>query len=92
MKKYTEEFRESSAKLAVDSKQPISQIAKELGVPKVTLYDWIRRYCSQKSVSKLSGTQDMQTEIKRLNKELSRAKEERDILKKAAAYFANEAK
>lgn len=86
IKSYSLEFKQSSAKLAVESDQPISQTARELGVHEVTLHGWVKRFGPS-----VSGTQeDPASEIKRLRKELLRVKQERDILKKAAAYFANE--
>ena len=90
VKKYPLEFKQSSARLAAESKQPISTTAKELGINKVTLHGWVKHYYpSSQTVSSITND-DMLSEIKRLRKENSRLKQERDILKKAAAYFASE--
>lgn len=89
-KQYPAEFRESSAKLALGSDQPISQTARELGVPLKSLYNWVKVYSGDNA--NLVSTKDQTSEeIKRLRKELSKVTLERDILKKAAAYFAREA-
>jgi len=92
-KKYTRyplEFRVSSAKLALESDQPMSQTARELGVSSKSLYGWVNTYSGD--CSKTSSAKEPQSEeIKRLKKELSRVTLERDILKKAAAYFAKDA-
>lgn len=90
---YPEEFKQSSAKLAAESAQSISQIARDLGISPTTLCGWVKKYYPHHSPN-LSSTQpttcELEAENKRLRKELHRAKQERDILKKAAAYFAGE--
>jgi|TARA_R110002095_G_C4208096_1_gene235765 transposase len=88
-KQYPAEFRESSARLALESDQPMSQTARELGISAKRLYCWVNAYSG--SNEKLRPAKDSASEeIKSLKKELSRVKLERDILKKAAAYFARE--
>lgn len=89
-KQYPAEFRESSARLALETDQPISQTARELGVTAKRLYYWINVYSGSDERSG-SAKEPVPEEIKRLKKELSKVKMERDILKKAAAYFAMEA-
>ena len=86
---YTAEFRESAVKLAVESDHPVAQTAKELGVNKNTLYTWIGQYHrpAKKQGGKMAE-EHIYDEVKRLRLETRRLKEERDILKKAAAYFA----
>jgi transposase len=88
---YTAEFRESSVNLAKQSKQPLAQTARELGIKENKLYSWMRT-TSSPSPFKLVKSKDesFDEEIKRLKKELARVTQERDILKKAAAYFAKE--
>ena len=86
---YASEFKESAVKLAIESKQPITQTAKELGINVNTLHTWIGKYSQPKGVT-LRTTGHHFDEIKQLKKELSRVTQERDLLKKAAAYFAKE--
>ncbi|MEW8316260.1 MAG: transposase [Candidatus Thiodiazotropha endolucinida] len=54
-KEYTAEFRESTVKLAVESDQPISKTAEELGVNPNTLHTWISKYHRLKKQKVLSG-------------------------------------
>ena len=89
-KNYTDEFKQSSARLAIDSDQPISATAKELGISPSTLHGWVKKYYPDSRSQVLLSEKDLESENKRLLKELNRVKMERDILKKAAAYFANE--
>lgn len=85
-KQYPAEFRE----LALESDQPISQTARELGVTAKKLYYWINAYSgSDEKLGSVKGPAS--EEVKRLKKELSRVTLERDIFKKAAAYFAKDA-
>ena len=86
---YSLEFKQSSAKLAVESEQSIAQTAEELGINTNTLYAWVAKY-SQKAKKELESGDTLEAQLKRLKKENARLKQERDILKKAAAYFANE--
>ena len=88
IKSYTEEFKKSSAKLAVTS-ESISQTAKDLGVNPNILYGWVGKYYPERTVTDVVKP-DVVEENKRLRKENARLKQERDILKKATAYFAAE--
>jgi transposase len=91
-KSYTAEFKASAVKLAVESKRPLAQTARELGVSKDTLYGWVRQYHGKpQSGQDAVNSEHLYEELKRLRREVSILKEERDILKKAAAYFAKQA-
>jgi transposase-like protein len=87
---YNIEFRKSSAKLAIDSDQPVYKTAENLGVNQTTLAGWIRKYYPKKEREPVKST-DTNEELIRLRQENARLTQERDILKKAAAYFASEA-
>lgn len=87
---YSEEFKQSSAKLAVESNQSIAQTAKNLGVNVNTLHGWIKKYTRQLKNKTLPNEPNLYEEVQQLKKENARLKQERDILKKAAAYFANQ--
>lgn len=88
---YTEEFRSSSAKLAVESEQSMAATARELGLCQSTLYGWVAHYYpNHNKIKTLSEEEDTAQKLKRLMKENKRLRMERDILKKAAAFFAGE--
>ena len=81
-KSYTAEFKESAVKLAVESKRPLTQTARELGVSKDTLYGWVRQYHGKPQAGQESvNSEHLYEEVKRLRREVSILKEERDILK-----------
>jgi len=83
---YSEDFKHSSVKLALESNQPYAQTARELGIKVNTLYTWIDKNKQPRNLEE----NGLQQELKALRKEVSKLKTERDILKKAAAYFAKE--
>lgn len=90
VKIYAKEFKESSVKLALESKNSIAQTARELGVKVNTLHTWISKYSGVKATNVSNDDNKLQEELKRLKKEIAQVTMERDILKKAAAYFAKE--
>jgi transposase len=96
-KRYTQEFKDSAIQLALNSEKSAMTIADELGMSNKTLYGWLREYrkqhnldTSSTAISKSTTSESLEEENKRLRKELANIKKEREILKKAAAYFAKE--
>lgn len=88
--KYTTEFKERAVSLVISSENSIAQIANNLGIKVTTLYTWVNKAKSA-DVQVVSQTNEqMFDELKRLKRELAEVKEQRDILKKATAYFAKE--
>jgi transposase len=83
--KYPAAFKERAVKLAVESEQAIAQTARELGVNENTLHTWIGKYHRTERQEKEVHDEHLYEELKRLRKENARLKEEREILKKAAA-------
>lgn len=89
-KRYPEEFKIEAVKQVTDRGHSAPDVAKRLGVSQPTLYEWIKRYGLPEDARLEQQTQS--AEIRRLKSELKRVTEERDILKKAAAYFAKESR
>ena len=88
---YPLEFKISSVQLASDSDHPVAQTARDLGVNVNTMHNWIVRY-SNSNKNNMANKENSSEEIKRLKKELAMVKQERDLLKKAAGYFAKESR
>ena len=88
-KLYTEEFRIEAVKQVTDNGYSITDTSERLGVHPDSLRAWIKRLESPEAIAKHKEQDTSNAEIKRLQKELKRVTEERDILKKAAVYFAS---
>lgn len=86
--RYTEEFKLEAVKQVADRGHSVAEVAARLGVSAHSLYQWIKRYA--KPTGQRQHDDDLQAENRRLKAELKRVSEERDILKKATAYFARE--
>ena len=90
-KNYPTEFKTAAVKLVSESNLSISQIAQDLGVKEGTLQHWVRLTHQPRTTSKTIKSDDpLYKELKQLRKEVARLTEERNILKKAAAYFAKD--
>lgn len=87
--KYTEEFRIEAVNQVINNGYGIRETAQRLGVNKDSLRNWIKRLESPEAIEKHQITDLKDTEIKKLQKDLKRVTEERDILTKAAVYFAS---
>jgi len=89
-KPYPEEFKIEAVKQVTDRGHAVADVANRIGVSQHSLYAWLKRY-SLPEGERLE-LQGQSAEIRRLKAELKRVTEERDILKKAAAYFAKESR
>lgn len=89
-KRYAEEFKIEAVKQITERRYPVAEVSARLGVSQHSLYEWVRKYSQPEAVR--IEAQGQQAELRRLKAELKRVTEERDILKKAAAYFAKESR
>lgn len=87
--RYTEEFKIEAVKQVTVNGYSVKETAERLGMHFESLKSWIKKYESPEAMARNNQELSSQAEIKRLQKELKRVTEERDILKKAAAYFAS---
>lgn len=96
VRKYTEEFKQEAVKLALQ-KPNVTVAAKDLGIPIGTLHSWIYALKDKQTIpstaqEKAVDISALLEENRRLHKENVILKEEKEILKKAAAYFAQHQK
>ena len=85
---FTDDFKRDAVAQITERGYPVAEVSQRLGVSQHSLYAWKKKF------GKASGSSDddKDAEIRRLKWELTRVTEERDILKKATAYFAKDAK
>ena len=86
---HSDEFRRNAVSMVEDQGYTTAQAARELGVNQNLLRTWRKKY-GKASLESSSLSESDQEELDRLRKEVSRLRMERDILKKATAFFANE--
>ena len=86
--RFTTEFRREAVRLALSSGRPRQEIADDLGVGLSSLTRWIGRYRAEEAPA--TEQDDLQAELRRLRKENAVLRQEREILKKAAAFFVKE--
>ena len=91
--RYTREFREEAVKLVMEEGLSLPEAARRLSLPPSTIASWVKQFKAGK-LGDIGKTYrpltDVEMELARTRKELAEVKMERDILKKAAAYFARE--
>lgn len=87
---FDKEFKLSAVKLVLESEKSVESIASDLGVSSNSLFNWKRKYLED-AKNAFPGKGHMkpeQEELRKKDREIARLKMERDILKKAIAYFA----
>ena len=85
--RYPAEFKAEAVKQVTERGHGVVEVAKRLGMSDKSLYLWVRQAKEQPGVGSGENA-SLKAEVSRLKAELKRANEERDILKKAATYFA----
>jgi transposase len=88
---FTPEFRVEAVRLALESDRPASEIARELGIRPDQLRHW-KQQLTQAAGQPVPRGETPEQELRRLRRENDVLRQERDFLKKAAAFFANESR
>ena len=89
-RKYTQEYKAEAVELVVHSDRPIVEVARDLGINEGTLGNWVNTAKRNGSVKERPLNIDERARLKELEAENRRLKMERDLLKKAAAWFASQ--
>ena len=87
---YPEEFRREAIKLALLGDKPQRQLAKDLGISEVTLRNWLKQEEAARGERPDGLSSEEREELKRLRDENAKLRMEREILRKAAVFFARE--
>ena len=88
--RFTDEFEQDAVAQVVERGDAVSEVAERLGISSKSLYTWKALF--SKPVAVRDSVADLAAELRRVKKELVRVTEERDILEKAATYFARESR
>ena len=87
-RRYTEEYKAEAVKQITERGYKVQEVSRRLGVSSKSLYAWLKSARGNTGRHGKDTRDELQQENLRLKAELKRVEEERDILKKAAAYFA----
>ena len=91
-RQFSEEFRAQAVRLVLDEGKTVGAVARELDLTASALRQWVDRVRADRSRGKTGLTTAEREELARLRKELRVVQEEREILKKAAAFFAKQSR
>ena len=86
-RKFTNEFKQEAVKLVREQGLKMAAVARDLGISETTLHNWLKRD-RVGMLNPQSPQRQEHEEVKQLRKEVARLKQEREILKKATAFFA----
>jgi transposase len=88
--RFTPEFKDEAVRQIVDRGYSVAEVSERLGVSGHSLYKWIKASRPDKTEEQAAALVEAKGEVLKLRAQLRRTEEERDILKKAARYFARE--
>ncbi|RMG61940.1 MAG: transposase [Calditrichaeota bacterium] len=89
-KKFSKDFKRETVRMVLEEEQAVSDLAFDLGIHPNTIYRWVKEF-RERGEDAFPGNGQLppaEAEIRRLKQELARTREERDILKKAIAFFS----
>lgn len=89
-KKYDREFREGAVRIVEETKKPVAQVARDLGVNEGTLGNWVQRARAERE-GRGELSKDDYEELKRLRAENAELRMERDVLKRSVVLWVKEA-
>lgn len=88
--RYSPEFKDEAVRQIVERGYSVAEVSQRLGVSSHSLYKWVKAVKPDKTEQHAAELVETKSEVLRLRAQLRRTEEERDILKKAARYFARE--
>lgn len=85
---FSEEFKQQAARLVLDQGKTMAEVARELDLVPTAFREWVERARADRSAGRTGLTSDEREELSRLRRQVRILEEEREILKKATAFFA----
>jgi transposase len=89
-RQFTEEFKAGAVRLVLDEGKTVGAVARELDLTASALADWVRKAQADRTKGRTGLTGVEREELTRLRKEVRELRMEREVLKKAAAFFAKD--
>jgi|TARA_B100000315_G_scaffold259852_1_gene317654 transposase len=89
-RRFSEEFKTGAVRLVLDEGKTVGRVARELDLTESALRNWVERARADRTKGRTGLTTEEREELRRLRKEVRTLRTEREILKKAAAFFAKE--
>jgi transposase len=91
-RRFTEEFKEGAVRLVLDEGKTVGAVARELDLTASALATWVKHTRAERTQGKSGLMKEEREELARLRKDFRIVSEERDILKKAVAFFAKQSR
>ena len=91
-RRYTPEYRAEAVRLVEIGDRSVAEVARDLGISMQTLWQWVQQAKVEAGHAGEALTATERDELRELRREVARLREEREILKKATAFFAKESK
>ena len=91
-RQFTDEFKAGAVRLVLDEGKTVSAVARDLDLTETALREWVKRARADRTQGRTGLTTAEREELARLRKEVRILAEEREILKKAAAFFAKQSR
>ena len=91
-RQFTDDFKASAVRLVLDQDKTVAAAARDLDLSESALREWVKRARADRTHGRTGLTTAEREELVRLRKELRIVQEEREILKKAAAFFAKQSR
>src|SRR4051794_38305927 len=90
--KYPESFRRDAVRLVASSGRPVAEVARSLGIAEGTLWNWVKaaRDAAARAADPDGVSESERDELRRLRKLVVELETDKEILRRAAAYFARE--
>jgi transposase len=91
-RQFSPEFKDEAVRLVIEASRPIAQVARELGINEGTLGSWVNRYRAEHADDEPPLNVSERARLREVERELRELRMENEFLKKAAAYFARDAR
>jgi transposase len=90
-RKFDQDFRDGAVRIVLESRKPVAQVARELGINEGTLGNWVKSDRKRREAGNGALDEDERAELVRLRREVAELQMQRDVLKRSVALWVGEA-